>query len=121
MYFLPEAKECQEAVRGGRGGWRSLRGHPFAVAKDPKKKLAVCPANSPARLKEELAKGINYFQQAIAFDPNYALAYDGLSYCYGLSVEWYLPTQEAMPRAKGAARKALELDPSLPEAQIAPG
>ncbi len=65
---------------------------------------------------EELAKGLDYFRQAIAIDPNYALAYDGIAYYYNLAVDWLIPPAEAMPKAKEAARKALELDDTLAEA-----
>jgi TolB-like protein len=60
-------------------------------------------------------KGIDYFNQAIARDPNFALAYDGLSYCYYSS--WYIPAKVGSEKAKAAARRALELDPDLGEAQ----
>ncbi|MGC1451335.1 MAG: protein kinase, partial [Candidatus Sulfotelmatobacter sp.] len=68
-----------------------------------------------------LMKGIEYFQQAITKDPNYALAYAGLADSYvqlggGLI---YLPPNEALPKAKAAAMKALELDDSLAEAHAA--
>ncbi len=66
--------------------------------------------------KEGLDKGIDYFHQAIAIDPNYALAYDGLSYYYSLADDLFLSPREAMPKAKEAAKKALELDDTLAEA-----
>ncbi len=65
---------------------------------------------------EELAKGLEYFRQAVAIDPNYALAYDGIAYYYNLVVDWTIPPAEAMSKAKEAASKALELDDTLPEA-----
>jgi serine/threonine-protein kinase len=66
--------------------------------------------------KEGFDKGMEYFNQAIATDPSYALAYDGLAYYYfGLS-DWALSPQDAMPKAKEAAKKALELDDTLAEA-----
>jgi TolB-like protein len=62
-------------------------------------------------------RGIEYFQQAIAKDPTYALAYTGLADGYaslgGLSL---VPPKEAYPRAKEAALKALEIDDTLGEA-----
>jgi TolB-like protein/Tfp pilus assembly protein PilF len=59
----------------------------------------------------------NYFQQAIAKDPQYASAYAGLADTYGLMSTWYAaPQQEFMPKAKAAALKALVLDDSLAEA-----
>jgi TolB-like protein/DNA-binding winged helix-turn-helix (wHTH) protein/Tfp pilus assembly protein PilF len=65
----------------------------------------------------ELNKGVEYFQQAIAKDPRYALAYDGLADCYILLAVYGLsPPKEAFPRAKEAALKALEIDDTLAEA-----
>ena len=68
-----------------------------------------------------LMKGIEYFQQAIAKDPNYALAYASLADSYVELGGWltYLPPSEAGPKAKAAAMKALELDDSLGEAHAA--
>jgi TolB-like protein/Tfp pilus assembly protein PilF/tRNA A-37 threonylcarbamoyl transferase component Bud32 len=66
--------------------------------------------------KEGLEKGIQYFNQAIASDPSYALAYDGLAYDYWVADEWTLSPHDAMPKAKEAAKKALELDDTLAEA-----
>jgi serine/threonine-protein kinase len=63
---------------------------------------------------EGFNKGIEYFRQAIALDSNYALAYDGLSYCY--YGNWYIPAKEAGSKGKEAAHRALELDPTLAEA-----
>jgi TolB-like protein/DNA-binding winged helix-turn-helix (wHTH) protein/Flp pilus assembly protein TadD len=58
-------------------------------------------------------KAIDYFHQAIAIDPGYALPYDGLAYSYILLSNWPLPPNQAMPKARNAASKALELDDSL--------
>jgi TolB-like protein/DNA-binding winged helix-turn-helix (wHTH) protein len=58
-----------------------------------------------------------YFQQAIAKDPNYAQAYAGLADTFGLMSTWYLaPQSEFMPKARAAALKALALDETLAEA-----
>jgi tetratricopeptide (TPR) repeat protein len=67
---------------------------------------------------ENLNRGRDYLRQAIAIDPNFALAYDGLSYYYALVIDWYEPANEAGPKALDAARKALELDPNLVEAHV---
>jgi TolB-like protein/DNA-binding winged helix-turn-helix (wHTH) protein len=72
------------------------------------------------RTPEDLRKALNYYQQAIEVDANYALAYSGLAYAYHL-LAFYggLPPTEAYPPAKRAALRALELDPALPEAYTA--
>src|SRR5206468_2163580 len=64
-----------------------------------------------------LKKGIEYFQQAIEKDPTYALAYCGLADCNIASSAYGLcPPREGYPKARAAAKKALELDESLAEA-----
>ncbi len=70
------------------------------------------------RTVEGFNKAIEYFRQAIEKDPNYALAYAGLADSNSLlSVNVAVqPPRDAMPRAKAAATKALELDESLAEA-----
>jgi serine/threonine protein kinase/tetratricopeptide (TPR) repeat protein len=65
--------------------------------------------------RENLAKGLGYFRNAIELDPNYALAYDGLSYYYQLVEDLYFSPKEVMPRSEEAARKALSIDDSNPE------
>jgi TolB-like protein len=61
-------------------------------------------------------KGLDYFQKAIAKDPGYALAYSGVADSYVELGFGFLSPKEAFPKAKEAAIKALELDPSLAEA-----
>jgi len=63
-----------------------------------------------------------YFDQAIAIDPTFALAYVGLSETYGASATngWISP-REGYPKAKAAAMKALQLDDSLSESHYAAG
>jgi eukaryotic-like serine/threonine-protein kinase len=65
---------------------------------------------------EGVNKGIEYFHQAIELDPNYALAYEGLSYAYFTRVDLFSSPLESMPKANEAARKALQLDDTLAEA-----
>ncbi|HLW78273.1 MAG TPA: tetratricopeptide repeat protein, partial [Terriglobia bacterium] len=65
---------------------------------------------------EDLNKGIGYLNQAIALDPTYALAYEGISYYYTWADDLVLAPRDAMPKAKEAAQKALELDDGLPQA-----
>src|ERR1700733_9843211 len=71
------------------------------------------------RTADGLKKAVDYFNQAITKDPSYAAAYSGLADSYALLGDWQyavMNPKEAMPRAKAAAMKALELDDSLGEA-----
>jgi len=69
------------------------------------------------RTGDAAKKAIEYFQQAIEIDPNYALAYAGLADAYELlNLFGDASPQEAFPKAKTAAKRALELDESLAEA-----
>ncbi len=69
---------------------------------------------------EGLVKGLEFFRQAIAADPNYALAYAGMAetLCL-LAVYGAADPRQVMPGAKGAAHKALQLDDGLAEAHNA--
>jgi len=70
----------------------------------------------------DLRKAIEYFNQAIAKDPNYALAYAGLADSYLLLPNYgSASTQESVPSARAALKKALELDDSLAEAHASSG
>src|SRR5262245_51574195 len=63
--------------------------------------------------------GITQFKDAIAKQPDFALAYAGLSLCYTRFIFFGpLAPQEYMPNAEAAARKAIELDESLAEAHV---
>ncbi len=71
---------------------------------------------------EGARKSIECFQRAIEIDPNFALAYTGLSRAYAyLTVFTATEPTEAFPKAKAAALRALEVDDSLPEAHLALG
>jgi TolB-like protein/DNA-binding winged helix-turn-helix (wHTH) protein/Tfp pilus assembly protein PilF len=100
---------------------------------EEKERLARTPAVTPAayenylkgrfywnkRSDENLNRAIDYFEKATTDDPHYALAYAGLADCYGIigaAIFGTMPSGEAAPKAKAAALKALELDPSLAEA-----
>jgi serine/threonine-protein kinase len=71
---------------------------------------------------ENLRQAIGFYEQAIARDPKYALAYSGLAEAYVL-LPAYTTTapQDAYPTAKAAALKALQLDEKLAEAHTALG
>jgi eukaryotic-like serine/threonine-protein kinase len=62
--------------------------------------------------KDGFGKGIDYFNQAIALDPNYGLAYSGLAYNYINQDDWFMAPSEAGPKARDAAQKALTIDDS---------
>ena len=71
------------------------------------------------RTEDGLRRAVQYFQQAIALDSKYALAYSGLADSYALlgSIGTdAMPPNQAMPLAKSAAQKALELEPDLSDA-----
>jgi len=101
---------------------------------EERERLAKTPAVSPEayenylkglyywnkRSDENLTRAITYFERATVLNPQYALAYAGLSDCYAIiSAEIFgtMPASEAAPKAKAAALRALELDPTLVEAQ----
>jgi TolB-like protein len=64
-----------------------------------------------------LQKGIEYFEQAIALDPCYSLAYAGLADSYVTLGYWnYVPPKHVFPRARAAAESAVGIDDRLAEA-----
>jgi len=66
--------------------------------------------------RAETDKGINYFQQAIEIDPNYALAFVGLALAYlPMALTSGVPSWEVVPKAKAAALRAIEIDETLAE------
>ncbi len=71
--------------------------------------------------KDGSDRGLDYFRQAIAADPNYALAYQGLADYYGVIDDVFVPARDAESKAKAAALKALELDDHLAESHEALG
>ena len=64
---------------------------------------------------ENLKAAIGYFEQAIALDPNYALAYAKLSNAYALGASFNVPSAQALSEKN--ALRAVEIDPNLGEAQ----
>jgi serine/threonine protein kinase/tetratricopeptide (TPR) repeat protein len=65
------------------------------------------------RTEAGMRSAIDYFTQAIDKDPNYALAYSGLAESYDVQAYYGLDPKDLLPKAKAAAEKALELDPTL--------
>ncbi len=106
----------------------TLGGDNKRMAADPK------PASSPSsyeaydlylkgryfwnkRTVQGFQQAIEYFQQAIAKDPNYAGAYAGLADSYALLSGYSLaPQNDFMPKGRAAAKRAVELDDRLAEA-----
>ncbi len=77
------------------------------------------------RNAESLHKAVDYFQQAIKQDPNFALAYAGIADTYavlgGPEAGGDMSPDEALPKAKAAALKALEIDESIAEGHVSLG
>src|SRR5262249_15156051 len=65
------------------------------------------------RTAVDVTTAISYFNQALAKDPRYAMAYAGLADSYGVMPQYGGNPSENFPKSNSAARKALELDPSL--------
>lgn len=90
----------------------------------------AAPVNSAARMdylmgrffwnkrdEPSLKKAINYFDRAVAEDPNYGAAYSGLADCYNLLSVWgSLTASESFPEARKYALKAIQLNPESAEA-----
>jgi tetratricopeptide (TPR) repeat protein len=104
------------------------------LSPEDKQRLAKNPSISPAAYEDYLkgryywnrrsadgfTKAIGYFEDATRREPQYALAYAGLADCYGIigaTIYGSLPAAEAAPKAKAAATRALEIDPTLAEAE----
>ena len=71
------------------------------------------------RTREGLGSALRCFERAIALDPRFAAAHDGLADTYTVLGFWtygLLPPREAFPRAREAAHRALQLEPGLAEA-----
>jgi len=69
------------------------------------------------RTENSLKKSLEYFQQAVAYDPQYALAYSGLADVYDVLPGYAnISPKETLQLARAAARKAIQLDDSLAEA-----
>jgi eukaryotic-like serine/threonine-protein kinase len=66
--------------------------------------------------KEGFNKGIEYFEQAISKDPNFALAYSGLAFCYLNQTDWVFAPKDSVPKVRHAVENALRIDDSLAEA-----
>lgn len=86
------------------------------ISTDEEAVTAIKGGTSPG-----MQKSIEYFQQAIAIDPGYALAFAGLADAYALLSAYGGPAREATPKGREAGLKALSLDNNLAEAHAALG
>jgi TolB-like protein/Flp pilus assembly protein TadD len=69
------------------------------------------------RTKPSMLQAVDYYRQAIALDPSFALAYVRIADVYlNLPAYPYASPSESIPQGKSAVEKALEIDPDLPEA-----
>jgi serine/threonine-protein kinase len=74
------------------------------------------------RSESDLREAIGFFQESIDADPTYAPAYAGMADCYAqLGYGSYIWPEDAFTRARAAARRALELDPTQAEAHASLG
>jgi TolB-like protein/Tfp pilus assembly protein PilF len=74
------------------------------------------------RTEADLKKAIAFFRQSLDIDPTNAAAYAGMADCYGaMGYASYVSPEDSFLLARGAAQKALELDPSLADAHAALG
>jgi tetratricopeptide (TPR) repeat protein len=74
------------------------------------------------RSEDGLRKAVDYFQEAIAADNNYALAYAGLAAALNpMGYRGYAASDDLRPKIRAAATRAASLDPDLPEAHVVLG
>jgi TolB-like protein len=74
------------------------------------------------RTEEGLNKSVEYFEKAIAADPDYALAYAGLADAYFIQAYWgWIPKSEGFEKSKATVLRALDLDEDLSEAHTVLG
>src|SRR5437868_5160149 len=78
-------------------------------------------ANQPDRLRETSLKAEQLYEQAIKLDPNFALAFAGLSIIESWMYHSYEPTAARWEKARRNADEALRLQPDLPEGHLALG
>ena len=68
---------------------------------------------------DSFQRAMDIFDQALKADPKFALAHAGKAIAYWNASSAFIPSTEAMPKAKDEAKAALALDPTLPEAHVA--
>jgi serine/threonine-protein kinase len=69
----------------------------------------------------DIRKGLGYYQEALATDPNFARAWAGVAFAWIALADDYVAPEDAYPRAKTAALNAIRIDPAQAEARAALG
>jgi tetratricopeptide (TPR) repeat protein len=69
----------------------------------------------------DIRKGLGYYQEALATDPNFARPWAGVAFAWIALADDYVAPKDAYPRAKTAALNAIRIDPVLAEARAALG
>lgn len=125
------ARHLQEKLGGGSQKRASSKPSPSAPATP-----AAAPAVHPEAYRlylqgvhhayqwkeESLRQAIDIFQKAIAIDPGYAPSYSGMAYTLAMvGFYGFINPKQAYTQAKAAAHKALSLDPTMAEGQVALG
>jgi len=68
------------------------------------------------KTRENMERCREWFEEAIKLDPQFALPYSALAMHYHIAISSFMDPREGVPRGRESARKALELDASMPEA-----
>ncbi len=117
------AREITARLEQRLGGRPSLPAHGTKrPVVNPEAYRLYLQANHQARAwtPEGLRKSLEMFQQAIAIDPGHAPSYAGLAYSLSLMAFYgFFPAIEVWPKAKAAATRAIQLDPTIAEAHVA--
>jgi serine/threonine-protein kinase len=116
------ARDVSEKLQARWSGGDRQATRPYAA--NPEAYLLYLRGRYYARKQSEpeIRKGIAFYHQAVDLDPTYALAYAGMADAFrALSIVGRVPSKEAFPQARSAARRALEIDDGLVEAHVALG
>jgi len=129
----PETAGVMADLEGLVDGWLSVPDVAEAKAKAEVQAAAAGRADNPEahRLylqgryfidrmtQADVARGVDYFRQAIALDPDFALGWTGLSQAYSVQAGYgWAPVTDGYERARDAAKRALALAPDLAEGHV---
>src|SRR6202046_5696076 len=114
------AREIADQIRGSVGSPQNFHStSPAPVDPDAYEAYLKGRYFWNKRTPDGLNKSIEYFEKAIAKDPTFAAAYAGLADSYSILGSDVLPADVANSKARAAASKAIELDPSIAEGHAA--